>query len=318
MTLPSEKTMTPEQQIKAATAGLKVTYFKRWNDPGIAGFRDTTWTPRFVMLHHTGGTSSYAGLSTGALGNHKPVPGANFLVNRDGSVYVLSKFITYHAGKGSGFGVPVNSMNPVCWGIEIEDPGKGQTMTAAQITTVSKLSGGLLKAMGEPLDNLIQHKAWSSTGKPDTLYSDTFWRTHAQSAMADEVSVAGDVIVKDSIHPTVKLHNFMVEEGKWTTFATDWIAKDSKRGYMLGMQLRRAAGVRVQLRVARLGWGAEASGATDNVDATFYVDEAAQPYPSSHTYHHVIEGGGPIAFQVLTHGGLVVPTLIAKVRPYLK
>lgn len=168
---------TPKAQIAEAVKGLTVKYAPRWQDPKIAGFDDPTWSPKFVMLHHTGGTSSYSGLASGSFGGHKPVPGANFLVNRDGSVAVLSRYITYHAGKGGPrWGVPANMMNPVCWGIEIEDLGRERTMTAAQIDATARLAAGLLSAMGRDLDCLIQHKEWSSTGKPDTLYTTSFWR----------------------------------------------------------------------------------------------------------------------------------------------
>lgn len=320
--------LTPEAQIKAAVKGLKVTYYSRWRDPKIAGFKRTSWTPKFVMLHHTAGTNSYAALATGAAGDHKPVPGSGFLVKRDGSVKVLSKFITYHAGKGGPrWGVAANLMNPVCWGIEIEDLGKGQTMTAAQINATAKLAAGLLKAMGVGVDHLVQHKAWSTTGKVDTRYSDAFWRAHVKAAMdaaatqgPTDVAYRGIKIRQDDKHPVVKVKDLEVEAGKWTTFATDWIPASKTADYALGMQLRRPEGCRVQLRVVRIGWGAEAT-ETSKLDGTFYEDEAAQPYASSHTYgaHH-ITGGGPIAFQVLAHGDgkTVVPTLIAKVKPVRK
>lgn len=313
--------MTPEQQIKRAVAGLKVKYFKRWNDPRIAGFGDPVWEPRLVMLHHTAGSDSYSGLASGAFGAHKPVPGANFLVNRDGSVHVLSKYITYHAGKGGPkWGVARNLMNPVSWGIEIEDLGKGQTMTAAQIAATAKLTAGLLKGMGHGLDAVVQHKSWSSSGKVDTQYTDEFWRGHVKAAMEAPARVTtfdGVEIAHDSKHPVAKLHDFKPDPGEWTTFATDWIEKSKTVQYGLGMQLRRAAGSRVQLRVVRVGWGAEADG-PGSVDGTFYEDEAAEMYDSSHTYQHTIDGGGAIAFQVKVTGAETVPTLIAKVKPSLK
>lgn len=311
--------MTPEAQVKAAVAGLKVRYFKRWNDPKIAGFGDTTWTPRFVMLHHTAGTKSLGGLSTGAFGAHKPVPGANFLVNRDGSVEVLSRFITYHAGKGGPkWGVAKNMMNPVCWGIEIEDLGVGQTMTPAQIDATAALAAGLLKAMGKGVDALVQHKAWSSSGKVDTRYSDDFWR----GRVAEKLNPAPAPVVKedapieqDDVHPLTKLHDTEVAQGEWVTFATDHIAAKPGVEYLLTVQFRRAADQRLQTRVARLGWGAEAK-AGGGVDATFYEDEPARSYASSHSFSHPIKGGGDIAFQVrLSGGSSVVPTLIAKVTP---
>lgn len=164
---------TPREQVKSAVAGLAVTWHKLWDDPRIAG--KGSWAPKFVMLHHTAGTASLKALTSSA--PYAPVPGAHFLVNRDGSIVVLSRFIAYHAGKGGPkWGVAAGMMNHHAWGIEIEDPGKAQTMTSAQITATARLVAGLLTAMGKDLDAVIQHKEWNPGGKVDTRYSTSFWR----------------------------------------------------------------------------------------------------------------------------------------------
>lgn len=127
--------------------------------------------------------------------------------------------------------------------------------------------------------------------------------------------VEAEEIVVDDEHPLVKLGDFRAVEGKWTTFATDYIAAKDGVKYLLSVQTRHAPGQRLQTRAARLGWGADAASNTE-VDGTFYTDEEARPYEHSHTYGgHPINGGGPIAFQVRAHGSETVPTLIAKVTP---
>lgn len=96
---------------------------------------------------------------------------------------------------------------------------------------------------------------------------------------------------------------------------TDYIAAKDGMKYLHSVQTRHGPGQRLQTRVARLGWGAEAA-ANTGVDGTFYTDEEARPYEHSHTYGgHPINGGGPIASQVRAHGLETVPTLIAKATP---
>lgn len=159
-------------------AGIEVMFFARWDDAAIAG--NGQFDPDFIVLHHTAGVSSYGGLATGVFGDHVPVPGANFLVNRSGSLWVLTRFVAYHAGRGRGFGVPDNMMNQRSWGIEIEDLGRAQTMTEEQVRTTSMLSAELLRGMERPVTAVINHRDWSTTGKPDTLYPIEFWRTRVE------------------------------------------------------------------------------------------------------------------------------------------
>ena len=176
--------MTPREQLLHAVewvraAGYRVEFFAKWDNPLIAG--NGSFHPRMVMLHHTAGRNSLAGISSGVFGDHAPVPGAHFLIDRDGTVHPITRFVAYHAGKGSGYGFPDDWANGGAWGIEIEDLGLGQTMTPEQIDSASALSAGLLDAMGVGILGVIEHEQWSSTGKVDTRYPLQFWRDHVQT-----------------------------------------------------------------------------------------------------------------------------------------
>lgn len=185
--------MTPRDQLLGAlervrAAGYEVRFHDRWDDPVLAG---RGWfDPKFVVLHHTAGLRSLGWLTAGPTlftgPNGGKVPGSHVLVNRDGSIDVLSRFVTYHAGKGRGFGVPADRMNEFSWGIEIEDLGVGQTMTPEQVDSAAALSAGLLVEMGRGVQALIEHEQWSSTGKVDTRYTVQFWRDHTQTHMDEE------------------------------------------------------------------------------------------------------------------------------------
>lgn len=165
---------TPREQLLAAVGYVeRVQYAPRWDDPRIAG--KGVFEPRFVVLHHTAGTNSLQWLASGC--DHKPVPGAHFLVARDGLVHVLTRSLAYHAGIGGpSHGVAHGMMNHYAWGIEIESLGLSRDLTDAQIVSVARLTAGLCDAMNVGTVNVINHRDWSTTGKTDTLYDASWWR----------------------------------------------------------------------------------------------------------------------------------------------
>jgi hypothetical protein len=180
--------------VRRAVEGLPTVRHPNWEKPGISG-KLGAFTPTYVILHHTAGTNSLSWLASG--GDHPPVPGANFLIARDGTIHLLSGSMTYHAGKGRlpGSGVPDNMMNAHSFGIEIESLGKVQDLTDAQITAASRLTRNLLDGMGVDVTHAMNHKTWSSTGKTDTLYSDSWWR--ARIAMDDVYRGGATMVAKD-------------------------------------------------------------------------------------------------------------------------
>lgn len=188
--------MTPRQQLLEAVAGLRAEFTARWDDGAIAG--RGSFEPRLVMLHHTAGTDSLHFLQN--VPGLAPVPGAHFLVSRDGTVHVLSRFVAYHAGRGGPrWGVAAGMANHAAWGIEIEDLGRGLTMTESQVDAAARLSAGLLRAMGVGLDALVQHKEWSTTGKVDTLYPTAFWRDRVAAHLTPPTTEEPDMLLTDKI-----------------------------------------------------------------------------------------------------------------------
>lgn len=156
--------------------GLNVKYAARWQDPAIKG--KGSFHPQYILLHHT------AGVGTGVVpdvvnssGKYRPIPKANFVIKRDGTIWVISKFKTYHAGLGKAYkNVARNDMNSWSYGIEVESLGKVQDFTPAQMNSIVALCNRLLAEMKMPVTNVINHKTWSSSGKVDTLYSDAYWQ----------------------------------------------------------------------------------------------------------------------------------------------
>ena len=319
--------MTPEQQIKDAVkwlpVGTRVVYEKDWNNPRIAG--KGSFTPKFVMLHHTAGTKSLGILMNTV---YRPVRGSHFLVDRDGTVHVLASVKAYHAGIGGPFkGVAENAMNAYAWGIEIEDLGKGQTMTEAQILSAAGLSRGLLEAMSKDMDCLIQHKEWNPRGKVDTRYTTSFWRGKVAAARRQEgttmttmsiprlgKTLAKWAVGKSLMHktPLTRSKQAVVKGGKWYTVCIIDTPDGGKFHHTL--QVRMPAGVgAAEVELVRLGWLGLAK-----EDSTGHnsVDPAVKMFGGWRRWRtpiqHPIDGGGKVAYRILMPAGTHRMRFVAK------
>jgi hypothetical protein len=167
------------------------------------------------MLHHTGTATpgnapslafltdytstmvltEYDGLAGGQRG-------ANLLIGRDGTVYLLRATRGPHAGIGGpmslgGDMIPSDNANGRLYGIEIESAGGSADIHAdttlidgfstAQLDSTARVSAALLALVGRGPDNLTDHKAWAGAkqGKIDLIGSslETF-RTRTAEMMA--------------------------------------------------------------------------------------------------------------------------------------
>lgn len=312
-------TATPKAQLLAAVAGLpNVVFEPGWDSARIAG--KGSFTPSWVMLHHTGvAASSLAWLK--APGELAPVRGANFLIDRDGTVHVLSARLAYHAGKGGPMGgVAAGMMNHHSWGIEIADRGKAQTMTAAQVTSVGALTAGLLKAAGQGVDRVINHRDWAPRSKVDTVYPTAFWRNVVGLAMAgptvttsSKPEVAVGLISKLTAGKAVLIKPAKpkpVKTGEWVTLAKIDLPKGGR--YDVTLEMDVPAGMWGLARLARLGWGAQISATVKQDDTGHKIIHAR---PDGHggwqtvIQGHDMAGGGPLAFQVNLAPGKVSRTV---------
>lgn len=177
--------------LKIALDGLDgVVWETGWNDPKYNIL--STFKVKYVIMHHTAGTDSLELLKPN--GKYNNVAAANFLVDKDGTIHVISAFKTYQAGEGSYPGIPTDLMNDYSYGIEIESLGTSKNMPDVQIAAAAKLAGRIVTTFGNDYSSIINHKTWSSTGKPDTLYSDEFWQTQAAQA-----SIVKEYLTKDEV-----------------------------------------------------------------------------------------------------------------------
>ena len=177
--------------------GDKVHFMDGW---GREWYR-SSWAgaggrPVALILHHTAGaatssqSASHAGNQHGAndgqiryVNRHPSYnqPASQFTLDRDGCVYVNACLPCYHAGEGSfrgtewsGLGVPDDSANSYCMGVEIVDKGVEQTFTKAQKESLALLALACADACrweNTKTLRLPRHKDWAPDRKVDIKYS---------------------------------------------------------------------------------------------------------------------------------------------------
>lgn len=145
----------------------------------VAGWqtRSANWsrsfTPIGVADHHTasgalqGNTASLSVVTHGRPGI--PGPLAQFLLARNGDVYVVSGHRANHAGLGGPRGrIPKDSANSYTWGIEAENNGTGEKWTEAQLQSYYRLAAALLVISGnKDVSYTFGHKEWAPGRKID-------------------------------------------------------------------------------------------------------------------------------------------------------
>ena len=93
---------------------------------------------------------------------------SNMLIGRGpGDSYLLSGNVSYHTGDGGPFpAIGINRAANVghhqLFGIEIDDPGKGTTLTDYQVENAARTAAALWDLCGWPDDKrIITHQAWT-------------------------------------------------------------------------------------------------------------------------------------------------------------
>jgi hypothetical protein len=166
--------------------GLTVVEVQGWRSRGYA----YPGPPKVSLFHHTasGRNSGPAGgLRVVAYGRPGlPGPIANWLVARNGVVYVIASGISNNAGRGNAraAGMPNVTGNAATFGDEMENDGIGEPFTAVQYTAAIKAHAAVHRRMGWTASRGIGHKEWSVTGKPDPKLSMAQVRRDLATAIA--------------------------------------------------------------------------------------------------------------------------------------
>jgi hypothetical protein len=191
---------SPQEVLLAVQqAGVPLVVEDGWDQEWDLPSRQADWQPIGVMLHHTAAAlpgvapsrqflldyqstmvlTDYDGLAGGGRG-------CNFLIGRDGTVYLMRATRGPHAGIGGPMTLgsdqlPSDNANGRLFGIEIESAGTSAMVVPgsdfvdgfgeAQVESTAKVSAALLALVGRGTGNLTDHKAWAGAkqGKPDLV-----------------------------------------------------------------------------------------------------------------------------------------------------
>ena len=171
----------------------QVVYMKGWRK-----VQRMDWprkgAPVALMVHHTAGAATTSrnpknpgnqkGANDGIINfvqNHFKVPASNFVLDRDGTVYVCTAFPCWHAGRGSFKGVkrfnrlriPDDMGNDYMLGVEVVSKGHRRDFTQAQKESLGKLANACREAAGWKgfWMRLPNHRTWAPRRKIDSRYS---------------------------------------------------------------------------------------------------------------------------------------------------
>jgi len=180
---------TKRLEYKLKQYGVNTKYIDGWDSSKIDPYngKSNFWG---VLLHHTAGTNSLNWVVNS--NPYAPVRACHFLVDKDGTVNVVSGVGAYHAGKGgpwrfpNGPTIPRDLGNRHLYGIEIESLGSSskidgslEGMSLEQVISTAILSAALLNAMRRgwrslTVSRVIRHRDWTSR-KPDVKQDLDWW-----------------------------------------------------------------------------------------------------------------------------------------------
>lgn len=135
-------------------AGMNVVEVGGWkghNHGSMAGVRS-------IVCHHTAGAATGNYPSLNVVRNGRPGlagPLAQLGLGRDGTVYVISNGVAWHAGATINDSIYGNSWSI---GIEAENTGRGEVWPEVQVNAYAKLCAALCKHYSLPVDRVKGHK----------------------------------------------------------------------------------------------------------------------------------------------------------------
>lgn len=124
--------------------------------------------PRAILVHHTAsarGSGNFPSLRVVTHGRSDvPGPLSQFLLGRNGEVYIITGEGANHGGTGGPIGVIRKDMaNYDAWGIEAENDGIGEPWPEKQIQAYYRLCAALMQLSNIPYaSRIVGHKEYTS------------------------------------------------------------------------------------------------------------------------------------------------------------
>lgn len=176
--------------------GVTVHEVGGWQTRG----RPYTFRPVGVMVHHTAGSNSLRLCIEGT--RSVPGPLCQFLIHKNGTVYLISQGYANHAGAGSSTvlnetkqGVAPNgdardrglkndtTGNAYYWGIEVENLGTASDpYPPIQLEMLVRLCAALCDIYGYDSDSVVHHREWTNRKV------DMSWRGDVRGITADRLA----------------------------------------------------------------------------------------------------------------------------------
>jgi hypothetical protein len=138
----------------ARSAGLPVIEVAGWQGRNHGSLANV----QSVVCHHTAGPAVGNYPSLGVVTNGRSDlagPLAQLGLGRDGTVYIISNGVAWHAGATINDSLYGNSH---AIGIEAENTGTGQPWPDVQVRAYAKLCAALCRAYGLPVSRIVGHK----------------------------------------------------------------------------------------------------------------------------------------------------------------
>jgi len=159
---------TPAQILTALRDhGVTVRLYRGWD-------RADGWPDGLqgVVMHHTATRSATDD-------NPDPCPSlewcatatsraaCNAIIGRDGVLWLLNAAWSYHTGNGGpwpaiGITTAGNNGHRRLWGVELDDPGTGQTMNARMVEAGARMAAAIVDVAELDTSRIITHESWTN------------------------------------------------------------------------------------------------------------------------------------------------------------
>lgn len=206
------------------------------DDNNVPYGRESTWRKvEFLMVHHTASDcdASEQGIADYCKTKGQAPPLCQIVLGHSGKVWMTCKERSgqtdpgraSHAGAGSGYGIPNNTMNERCLGIEVQCIGTHALVThSTQYNTLLKLLASLSQKYKVPVKNIIGHKEWSDTGKVDPRDDMNKIRADVQAVLnkEGEMELKYDFLDKPGGTLTVGTSYIDLDMSKWDSPFAGW------------------------------------------------------------------------------------------------
>lgn len=164
--------------------GFQVDYMPGWETRG-----KSTFAPRGVMNHHTGG-GSYQALLTYMTYTSSIAPLCNIATSRPSNgivrITVVASGKANHAGKGYLPWTGTNMGNTYTIGFENQNDGR-QTWPDQQNEAIARANVVCLKKIGQGVDRLADHKTYAPSRKVDRVHINLdHWKNYVAGYMNPE------------------------------------------------------------------------------------------------------------------------------------